>query len=238
MRLYQLYPTPIIVEMAGQKWRVSQFRLRDMARLEQWVASQSESPYLRRQNEIYNAEPEKVPYIAANIFNECGDWPPQIHDKDAQAQLRTPIGILAFLGIVLRDDPEPTETELLEFAAHLSIYQDDLSRLEWIAYGLSEQQLLIALIDDNGQADPSQINWGKEITEMVKEHKGWTYNDVGDMFLTQWACYRWNGETDGQNIPPRPGETIQQAAARRRRIFYPELFENPQPSPSDLTNGT
>lgn len=227
MNMRDTFPVLRRVEVMGRTWAIHPLRLRDLAQMEAWACDRRPSPLDEGRAALRSAPPEKRPRMAAKLLDGVMATQFEIGSEGYEAEINTPDGILLFLSLVLRES-SVTSDELAALAAHLYANPDELEKVRAVAYGVDPVQYLVRVME--GTPDqPSGLTWGKALYAALREHPAWTPNDVGEMTLSQWVCVQSEGlgGVDVNNVPPRPGETLEQMSERRRKLFEPD----PEPEP-------
>lgn len=227
MRMFETFAVTRRVEVMGRGWAVRPLRLRDLAQIEAWVADRTPCPLDGGRAALRAADPSRRPKLAARMLAGAEAAMPEMGSDAYEDAVNTPDGILLFLTLALRDSGVSGD-ELADLVVHLVQHPDDLERLRSVAYGVNPVQYLVRIMEGT-QDMPGHRTWGETVMGLLKERPAWTLGDVGDLTLSQWACVQSEGKggVDLGNVPPRPGETLEQMSERRRKLFEPD----PDPEP-------
>lgn len=225
MQMFETFKVLRSIEIMGRRWQVSPLRLKDLAQIEAWAIDQQPDPLDEGRQLLRDTEPEKRPRMAARLLDKVEADRPTMGSDAYENALRTPQGILLFTELALRESSVDSD-DLLALVGHLITNPLDLERLEAKAYGVNPIQFLLRIIEGPGPDGPKRT-WGEIIIDALADHPAWTMDTVGDMTLSQWLCYQSDGKAwdTSSDIPPKPGETREQAAERRRKLFEPDPEE-------------
>jgi len=220
MDLTRLIPPSWPIRLGDTTYLVPPLRLRDIARLQAWLAVARPCPLEAARPGLDSAEGEARRAMLVELYAACEAWPIRYGSAEGAALLSTRAGAVAWLAVVLaRAEPTPTDDEVAALAGSLS--PDEWRRLAAVALDSDPLDELVRMIDppeaESGEAD--DLNWGEAFSD-VAESTGWTFDAIADLTLAQWVAIRTGGTAERGASAPREGESVGEAAARRRRLFF------------------
>ena len=164
--------------------------------------------------ELAGLDPEARGRRAAELLAEGDNWPPRLFTAAACWFLRTPEGGRELARVALADANPGVAVAVLADGATGAEWAA-LSRVLW---GVDPVGELIRLADpDDDAGDDEPPNWGRMVADLIEG--GRALADVGGWTLGQVAAIRHRGERAALAPRPRAGESIEDAAARRRRAL-------------------
>jgi hypothetical protein len=206
--------------LAGAPHVVRELTIRDVARLGQLAEGRRAWPLdvLAAQGECPDAEGWRARIRAAFLDAESA-----VRGEPEPAEKLEAAIDLAWLAI-----RRPPSRRRLAHRAAWELFSR-LSPAEWaqvqaIAYGLRPVDVLARLIDPEWgrRGTPEGVPWGRAIDEVAAE-RGWTYDQVGRLTLTQFANARRGGKPpEDADMELPPGEDVARIAATRRARFFGE----------------
>ncbi len=225
MILTQVLPQPVPIRLAGVDYLARQLRLKDIAAIQEWIALASPCPAAQYRPIWEALDGEDRQKVAARAYLAAEHWPPEVATPDGDAVLLYQFedgrrhGVELLLRIVLDANPG-IDNELIASLA-TSITLSEFSELTSIAYGVDILDELAALIDlpPDERGPREATNWGKIAWDII-EATGYTFDQIGDLYLSQMKILRSGGEHARGHIPMRPGMDIASESKRRRRLFY------------------
>jgi hypothetical protein len=227
-----VFVVPEAVKIGDRTLLASSLRLKDMARLQAYARSQVPCPLDVRVALIDATPPgsEARRRLLRDTYNACETWPPRLGTAEGQAVFDTPVGLRVWLMVVLAEDnPDLTKADIDELAETMTISQ--YRRLIRIAFGSHPLDTLKKLISPESfperPSDPA--NWGETIANLIAE-TGWTFEQCGEVRLTQLEAWRTKGQAGGSKLAPPPGMSLFKFSRRQKAFFGPDRDE-PQANP-------
>lgn len=223
MDLTRVLPTFEAVDVGGTRRLVWPLRLRDVAALQAFVRARCPSPLDSALDEIASAglTGRARQRRLAEAYEACEVWPPRYGSPEAAEHLDSEAGILFFLSVVA-DRSGWTREDLDHVLA--SIGPGDYRRIQAAAFQADPLDRLSGLMGLYDQADDEaprkDLNWGEAFREAA-ELTGWTFDQLGDLTISQWVAFRTGGASS-RTIEVPPGMTAAEAAERQRRKFWGE----------------
>lgn len=211
-------PRPRATVLAGRIYALSELRLVDLAELQAWLELAGPHPLAGLPCTENDDDQATRPARLRAAWRAAKEWPPIYGSNESRDLLASPGGIVAFVWLCLRrNHPEIELDEAAEVAAAMTA--ENWRELRRIAYGVPIWRQLIGELDPEWSDSPANsIDWGRAFEELSAE-RGWTYEQIGEMTLSQWRNYCTGGKPAQYRAQPRPGETAKQLMARQREIF-------------------
>jgi hypothetical protein len=232
-----LWPSPEPVSLGPWSGTAVCFQLRDLARLQGIVRGLAGNPLLGHRvpllaarmaagEDYLAASPEGRAYAAAlrTAILAAADWPPRLGSREADAHLATAAGQVLWLDTLLaRTNPGFTAATAAGILASPEATAEQWLHLQAIAYADHPLDELDRLADPRPRRRGG-AKWGEVVVEVAREI-GYTFEEVGAMYLSQWLLLRCGGKY-------QPGETAgdraraRKVGERRRRLMRGEPGAN------------
>jgi hypothetical protein len=195
-----LYPEPKRLPLAGRRFWVDEFQVRQVGAIEVVVAMVVGHPHagLEHHIEVINNrskyEIEEVREAGIVLSNVGRNWPPTFGSTTFSAFLATPEGERALLWVALCRD-ERNEVSVADIPGLIegaepgeipAIFETCWGYADWEA-GRSAR----ANVEEDDGPRPG-YRWGEWIDGLCVARK-WTYEDVGKMYLSQFSNALRNG---------------------------------------------
>jgi len=210
-----LFPRPQLVDLAGKPFRLLQLRVSTIAHIEEEVESLAESPfnpeYLESirfleatQNDIDNHRVARVHHFY-KVWEAQEDWPPSFSGQNYAKTMATDVGRMTFLAVMIRRSNRNVSFDtIVELAEEMSA--ECWEKVDRIAWGVPDWMAFGYSSDTPKESRPGRgINWAKTI-ESLAVNRGYTYDNIGRMFINQVVNALNEGEpqTVWINDPPEP----------------------------------
>lgn len=232
--LDQAFPATVRVRFGGRRVAAGPLRLRQLATLQAWLRDVVPHPLAApgARAELARLDPPGRAARAAELLREGARWPVRLFTAAADTFLDTPEGraVLAEVGLAEHNPGVPaadlaaraTEAEWVALARVLFV-ADPVATLLRIADPGP---------DGDGDDGDGPVNWGRVLADLARD--GRSLADVAEWTLDQLAAVRGRGERPGLLPRARPGESLAEACARRRRVWRgDEADEAPEPIDDD-----
>lgn len=227
MDLTWIFPEPEPIRVGARTLMASPLRLRDLARLQSYLKSAEPCPLDAARPAILAADDgsEARRRILRDTYNACKEWPRRLGSDEGQAILNSDDGFRFWISAVLGpDNPGMTREVVEELAESMTVgqYQNILR----VAYGAAPLEELSRMItpDSFPDGEAEYTNWGKVIRAIIVE-TGWTFEQCGDLRLTQLAAFQTDGKAGSGRVDPPPGMSRFQFSKRQKRFFGPDRNE-------------
>jgi len=209
MRLYQAFPQPSPVTLGGRRYLALPLRVKHLAAIETFLASQVPDPSLAYRGAIAAADEEERKFLAAEAYLLAEDWPPKASSPEGERLLNTPVGLQLFLAFTIGPCNVLCDEDYLHIFANIA--PDEYRALCSLAYGLASLDELSLAIEPPDEAGPPQRSWGEVIYRMC-DGKPDALLAIEDMFITQVSLLRSEGKAGDGFLA---GTTKQRRQARR-----------------------
>jgi hypothetical protein len=206
--------------------RASPIRLKDLALLQAYARDAGPCP-LDEVRSLIAATPEGSEAsrrLLRDTYKACKNWPPRLGSDEGHAIFSTEDGFRYWIAIVLGPDNPGIEHHIDELAETMTVGQ--YQTLLRIAYGSAPLDELSRIITpDSFPEKPDDFtNWGKVIRNLIVE-TGWTFEECGEVRMTQLAAFQSNGEVGTGKVDPPPGMSRFAFSRRQRQFFGPDREE-------------
>jgi hypothetical protein len=214
---------------------VEQAQIRDLAALQGWIAWRTD-PLLDIPSRDQDPDPGTRKRRLREAFDRAERWPPRLFTDEADAILGTPEGTLALLAVILRkQQPELADDELVRLAVDAT--PEEWRQVERIFFGTHPADEILREIDPEWFEDQGTPDW-PAIFEDISQARNWTYQQIGELYLSQVECIRSGGEKKdwSKDLPPGldPDGRAAYLAAQKAKWYDPdELDPTTSGSPPD-----
>lgn len=223
-RLADLFPQPKMLTLGGGKWLVSEYRLRDLAAMESWVAARLPDPF-----DLIEATEPGTPVrrkALRTAFDMVADGLPGIDSPAASAMLATPEGLAFCLWLsISKCHPDFT----LMAAASLL---DGMADTEWSAFdrtasGADPYDVIDAEINaECGIMLPPKPAKSGDVTWMEAYlSSGMSIERFGNLTLSQWRGITEGGKPKDRCVSIPFGWTMarfDEEYGEKRKAFFEE----------------
>jgi hypothetical protein len=223
--LTHLFPQPIEVDFAGRRVLARPLRLRQLAALQAWLNAALPDPSGPAASAIAagGQDDEARRRLLVGAYAEAEAWPVRVGSPAGDFALDR-WGRAAFLTIALAEhNPGLAGDDFGRLAR--SAEPGDWPALMRAAFGpFDPGQAIARMIDpeaftaDDDRADREPPDWCALVVQVMHD-AGWTFEQAGELTPGQLAAYRTKCAPADFDVPPRPGESREQANARRRAYF-------------------
>lgn len=213
-----ILPRPRAVALAGRVYALAELRLVDLAELQAWLELAAPHPLAGLPHVANDPDPATRRARLVVAWHAAKEWPPVYGSDAARDLLASPGGAVAFVWLCLRrHQPDTPLDEAANVAAAMTA--EEWRELRRVAYGVPIWRQLIGELDPEWSDSPANaIEWG-EAFERLSADRGWTYEQIGEMTLSQWRNYCTGGKPPEYRARPRRGESVRDLMARQREIF-------------------
>jgi hypothetical protein len=223
--LTHFFARPVAVRFAGRRVAVQPLSFGQLASLQAFIGSAIGSPSERAAAELapgLDAEGRRRVLVAA--YDQAEAWPVAIGTAEADWVLdRAPGGRRLFLSLAVVG-PALTSEDLDEAAKGATTAE--WAALMRAAFGPSDQAAELARMIDpeafaarEGTDGPAEsAPWCRALAEAA-ERFGWGSAELESLTPAALAAFLSRGTRSTPDVPPRPGETRDEASERRKRYF-------------------
>lgn len=233
-RLCDLFPQPKPMNLGGGQWLVSQYRLRDLGFLENWIASRRPEPFADPGLSSVDARTRR---LALRRAYERGELPsPRFASEEAERAYATPEGGGWLVWLSLHQcQPDMVHAEAVEIAAAATVAQ--WAAFERAAWAIDPMDELDAMVNAEmgirmpEGVRPKEMNFAKAFVE-VTSHTPMSLKQFGNLTLTQWRAIITGGEAKERSVAVPSGWTLARFEAEyldRRKAFFDETEEAIRP---------
>lgn len=217
MRLFQVFPQPAAINLAGRTYLALPLRLRHLAQLETWLSSQYANPADELVEGVYQSEGRERRVRAAEVYTLLGGWPVELGSPQAEAKLLSPSGMRLMLGFMLDECNRIDESEYDHIIARLT--PEDYKALIRYAYGVNLQEEMLRIVEPPMIfADAPKLSWSESVWKVIKE-TGWTFQEAGEMFLSQLTLVKSEGKAGSGELNYPTQKNVFDSAIEREAIF-------------------
>ena len=217
MRLFHVFPQPTTIRLGERGYLALPLRLRHLAQIESWLASQKANPVDELLDYVHDSQGRERQIRAAEAYLATENWPPELGSAEAEALLLTPQGMQLILGFMLDECNHFEPGDYERIISKLTV--GDYKRLIRLAYSVNLKDEMIRIIEPPMEI-PGQpkLSWGETIWKRVKDHH-WTFAEAGELFLCQLTLVKSEGKSGGDELPYPTRKNIFDAAIEREALF-------------------
>jgi hypothetical protein len=216
-------PRPVRIEAAGVTVQAAELTLRDLADLQAALDEQWGDPVLEIRAALTEAERNGDEREACRLKREAYEkaeaGPPVYGEPSGRAYYATPVGLALLTWVALRRH-QPTLPPGEAAALLVKMSSVEFDRLWRIAHGRRPLKTIAAMILPPTPGRGAPQTWGRVIEEIIEAHPGWTYRDVYDLTISEFANARRTGQPEAVTVPVPEDADIEAVAAEQRRRFY------------------
>jgi hypothetical protein len=212
-------PCVQFLTLAGTVRPVQELRLRDLADIQGWLADQVPHPLAGLPPAWADPDPDTRRARLWAAWRAARDWPPRLGTAAAADVLATPEGLVLFTLVCLRRcDDQVDATSAASIAAGMA--PEEWASLRRVAWGRQPWEELRDELDPDATADSDgpPPDWCEAFHE-VAERTGWTFEQIGELTVSQYRVIRSGTAPVYRGLTRRAGESLEQLAARERETF-------------------
>lgn len=219
--LDDLFPRPMLVQLAGEPYLVSELTLGDLATLQGWLRSAAPSPLAGLPRPTDDPDPASRPDRLRAAWWAAKAYPPELGTDEETLYFASAEGRIVFLLLCLGKHDETIDAErAADLAARMTA--EDWTQLRRVAYRVPVWRELAAELDPDWAEDQIRRSetpdWGERIISALKM-AGHDYTEVERWTPTQLRAFLTGGRAPGYRAVRRPGETDTAMGARIQAIF-------------------
>lgn len=221
MSVLDVLPRPRPVKIGDKIYFVGELQIRDLAGIQLWLQERTPHPLELIRADLDGLEGEERLQALRAAWRESQDWPPRWDTPKGKELLGTAEGVSAILTLILSKHQELTSQEIGHIVA--TITPEEFSAVKRIAYALDPTDELVDLIlgdeKDEDYSKPQKDDLAELVHGLAVTH-GWTYEQIGEMTLSQFGAALRHGKPREMRGAVPPGVNVFEWAAKRRRLFY------------------
>lgn len=224
--ILDVLPRPRVLTLAGRGYVVEQLQLRDLADLQAWLADEAADPMADLPSRDFDPEPATRRKRVLAAWQAMKTYPPAYGTDEAADRLSSPAGRAAFVYVVLAKRNAITAEEAVDVARGMS--SAEWRSLRRAAYSSTAWKELAREIDPDFDPDPhpdapkpKPYDW-IEAFETLSANRGWTYDQIGNLYLSQWRAISSGGRSESYRSERREGESAKEHMARTKALFRVE----------------
>jgi hypothetical protein len=203
MNLHKVWPSPWPVEIRGRSYLVSEYRLRDLACLGDWVARQRGNPLDRLPpSELRSADPRawRAALLAAHELADADA--PEWGDPEAAPLVQSFDGLAFSAWVAIRRHQPEVD---LSLATRLTAAMLNEAIPEWVALQIAAlrpdaryavNRIVLADVAPHLLAKkPRRGNWARSVADLIL-NSSMTLNDISELTVGQFNLIVSRGEPD------------------------------------------
>lgn len=234
--LDDLFPRPVLVELAGTMWKAAELTFGDLATLQSWLRQAASHPLGGIPPIPLERDPTTRRRRLIRAWHAAKVFPPLVGGADglAGAYLDTPEGRTVFLLLALGPWDDEFDGELASLLA-AEMDAGDWTRLRRIAYNIPSWRELAMELDPvfaahaAKQSEGEDTDWCKVLVSVARNHN-LSFAELADWTPTQLRLFCSEGELTGYRSVMAPGEDRDAFVARMLETFrMPDEPEVPNP---------
>ena len=186
MNLTEILPQPKTITLAGREFRVSSFRVVDLAVIQSWLEEVVPHPLEDHREKIENAATERdrrKALLRLQRITSGGSWPPVYPSPIARLLFASRVGSRFFLSTVLGRENDLDEDALDHLVAHIT--PEERNRLNDVLWGHTPQREYESLLNPPRQGRKGKLRDWCETFAVLALRYGLTPAEIGQLTLDQ-----------------------------------------------------
>lgn len=228
--LDDIFPRPVMVELAGAMYKTGPLTLGDLATLQSWLRQAAPHPLDGLPAPHDDPDPGSRRARLLTAWAAAKSWPPALGTDEDADLLESPEGRAVFVLVCLgRWDDGFTAERARDLAGRMG--PDDWARLRRVAWSIPPWRELAAELDPAWLADQlgprEETDWGRLVAVVIGK-AGLDFAAIERWTPTQLRVFCSEGALGEYRAVRLPGETDEQMGERVRGCFT-----IPGPSPAE-----
>lgn len=209
------------VFLGGSKFRVDEFRLADLADLQDWLDCQWADPLAGLRERLGDMDDAERRAALATAYDLAEAGPPTCGDERGRTLLATGAGILEIFRVALRRHHAILDAESVAIIAERTT-PAEYAALRRALYGVGPLDEIEGWLGLEEGPSGSPIGWPQAAAEVAKLY-GWSLEYIEGLTVRQFLWARSGGRPRLRGTPVAPRTNLKAVVAAARRKWFGEM---------------